>query len=121
VFGLIHADLHQENYLFHHGEVRAIDFDDCGYGHFLYDIAVALGEVGHRQDEPALRTALLADYRSIRLLPEAHERYLDSFFALRRLQLMLWWLEFRDDPVFRDTWTTDVTRVLRMLKLFVAA
>ena len=32
VFGLIHAHLHQENCLIHRGEVRAIDFDHCGYG-----------------------------------------------------------------------------------------
>ncbi len=41
-FGLIHADLHQENYLFHGGMARAIDFDDCGWGFYLYDLAVTL-------------------------------------------------------------------------------
>ncbi len=30
-FGLIHADIHQHNYLFHQGEVRLIDFGDCGW------------------------------------------------------------------------------------------
>ena len=29
--GLIHGDLHQENYLFKHGDAQAIDFDDCGW------------------------------------------------------------------------------------------
>jgi Ser/Thr protein kinase RdoA (MazF antagonist) len=47
VFGLIHSDLHQENYLFHRGRVRAIDFDDCGWGHFVYDLAVTLSELQH--------------------------------------------------------------------------
>ena len=32
VFGLIHADLHQSNYLFQRGIPCAIDFDDCGWG-----------------------------------------------------------------------------------------
>ena len=32
VFGFIHADLHQGNYLFHGTTVGAIDFDDCGLG-----------------------------------------------------------------------------------------
>ncbi|MCI0398355.1 MAG: phosphotransferase, partial [Chloroflexi bacterium] len=40
VYNLIHADLHQANYLLHNGQVRAIDFDDCGWGHLAYDIAV---------------------------------------------------------------------------------
>jgi Ser/Thr protein kinase RdoA (MazF antagonist) len=29
-FGLIHGDLHQENFLFAGGRAAAIDFDDCG-------------------------------------------------------------------------------------------
>jgi Ser/Thr protein kinase RdoA (MazF antagonist) len=62
VFGLIHADLHQENYLFHGKQVRAIDFDDCGYGPFVYDLAVTLSELEHRADYPTLRAALLAGY-----------------------------------------------------------
>jgi len=74
VFGLIHADLHQSNYLFHRGEVRAIDFDDCGYAHFLYDFAVTLRELGHKPDYPQLKAALLKGYRSVRPLPVEHER-----------------------------------------------
>jgi len=44
-FGLIHGDLHHENFLFHRGEARAIDFDDCGWGFHLYDLAVTLSEL----------------------------------------------------------------------------
>ena len=43
--GLIHADLHYENFLFHDGVARAIDFDDCGWGFYLYDVAVTLWEL----------------------------------------------------------------------------
>ncbi len=104
VFGLIHGDLHQENYCFHRGEVRAIDFDDCGYGHYLFDLNVTLIEVQHLPRYPALREALLAGYRQIRPLPHAHEGYLDTFFALRRLQLLAWVLDSREHPAFRDEW-----------------
>src|SRR6185312_7496739 len=38
VFGLIHGDLHQGNYLFHKGKVHAIDFDTSGWGYFVYDV-----------------------------------------------------------------------------------
>ncbi|HET6261194.1 MAG TPA: phosphotransferase, partial [Chloroflexia bacterium] len=44
-FGLIHADLHYGNLLFAHNTVRAIDFDDCGFGRLLYDPAVMLSEI----------------------------------------------------------------------------
>ncbi|MDP9300125.1 MAG: phosphotransferase [Actinomycetota bacterium] len=102
VFGLIHADLHQENYLFHRGRVRAIDFDDCGWGHFVYDLAVTLSELRGRRDYAALRGGLLRGYRAVRPLPPGHERYLEVFHGLRLLQLTLWFLEQRDHPAFSD-------------------
>lgn len=58
--GLIHTDLHLGNALFHRGTVRLIDFDDCGTGPRLYDLAVALWELRDLPDYPAYRDALLA-------------------------------------------------------------
>jgi Ser/Thr protein kinase RdoA (MazF antagonist) len=63
-FGLIHADLIWNNYFFHARGVGAVDFEDCGWGYYLYDLAPTL--VGY-YDEPhyaALRAGLLAGYRS---------------------------------------------------------
>ncbi|HET9344186.1 MAG TPA: phosphotransferase, partial [Candidatus Limnocylindrales bacterium] len=57
---LIHADLHHENVLFHDGRIRVIDFDDCGWGYPLYDLAVELSEVTAREDYGRLSDALLA-------------------------------------------------------------
>jgi Ser/Thr protein kinase RdoA (MazF antagonist) len=107
VFGLIHADLHQENYLFDRGRVRAIDFDDCGWGHFVYDLAVTLSELQHLPDSAALRTGLFRGYRAVRPLPPEHERYVEVFTALRVLKLTLWFLEQRDHPAFAG-WEADV-------------
>jgi len=105
VYGLIHADLHQENYLFHRGRVRAIDFDDCGYGPFVYDLAVTLSELSGRSRYPALRAAMLAGYRTVRPLTARHERLIDAFIALRNMQLTMWAVEHRAEPMFRDSWT----------------
>jgi len=45
-FGLIHDDLHFANFLIHPGgSVTIIDFDDCGYGWFATDVAMALFDV----------------------------------------------------------------------------
>jgi Ser/Thr protein kinase RdoA (MazF antagonist) len=115
-FGLIHGDLHQENYLFHQGQVRAIDFDDCGYGYYLYDMAVTLFNVRFRDNTPLLRERFIAGYRSIRPLAAEHEQYLDIFMDLRDLQMMLWEIEMRNHPAFRDTWETEVRETLKYIK-----
>jgi Ser/Thr protein kinase RdoA (MazF antagonist) len=116
VFGLIHGDLHQENYLFHQGQVRAIDFDDCGYGYYVYDLAVTLFNVRFRPDTPLLREGLLAGYRSVRPLTVEHEQYLDTFMDLRDLQMMIWAIEMRGHPAFRATWETEVRATLDYIR-----
>jgi Ser/Thr protein kinase RdoA (MazF antagonist) len=118
-FGLIHGDLHQANYLFHQGQVRAIDFDDCGYGYYLYDMAVTLSEVNWRKNTPALRKSFLEGYRSVRDLSPEHEQYLDTFIALRDLQLMTWKIEMRTHPAFRTGWAASVREMLQDIKDFV--
>ncbi len=45
VFGLIHADFYERNYLFSNGEVHAIDFDGCGWGYYLFDMGVTFSNV----------------------------------------------------------------------------
>jgi Ser/Thr protein kinase RdoA (MazF antagonist) len=116
VYGLIHADLHQENYLFHRGEVCAIDFDDCGYGHHLYDLSVTLYELGEHANLRALRATLLAGYRSVRPLPAAHETALPAFLMLRRIQTIMWQVDSRDHPAFRNRWQAGVTYDLGVLR-----
>jgi Ser/Thr protein kinase RdoA (MazF antagonist) len=86
--GLIHADLHLGNALFHRGAVRLIDFDDCGTGPRLYDLAVALWELRDGEDYPAFRDALLAGYRAHRDIDDSH---LDDFIALRQVAFDLWY------------------------------
>jgi Ser/Thr protein kinase RdoA (MazF antagonist) len=115
-FGLIHADLHQKNYLFHNGRAGAIDFDDCGYGHWLYDLAVTLYLLRDHRDFGALRQAFLTGYRRSRPLSMEQEKHLGTFMALRTLQDLLWVIEQRDQPAFRDRWqaqTADSMQALR--------
>jgi Ser/Thr protein kinase RdoA (MazF antagonist) len=119
-FGLIHADLHQWNYLFHNGEARAIDFDDCGYGPFAHDLGTTLSELQHRSDYAALQAALLEGYRRVRPFPIEHEAYLETFFALRELQIMLWRMESREHPAFHD-WAIQTERAVGRLRAFIEA
>ena len=40
--GLVHADLHHGNLLLHEERWTAIDFDDCAYGSYAFDLAMPL-------------------------------------------------------------------------------
>jgi Ser/Thr protein kinase RdoA (MazF antagonist) len=82
-YGLIHADLQQTNYLFHHGEARAIDFDDCCWGYYLYDMAITLFELVDRPAGAALRDAFLDGYARLRPLPPDAEAGIRLFTAAR--------------------------------------
>ena len=85
--GLIHADLHLGNALFQGGEVKLIDFDDCGTGPRLYELAVALWELRETPDHAVFRDQLLAGYRTHR---EVDANHLDDFIALRQVAFDLW-------------------------------
>ena len=74
--GVIHADFHFENVLFQNGEVHAIDFDDCCFGHYLYDIAVPL-EYGVN------REAFLRGYKRVHPLPARCDVFLETFVMAR--------------------------------------
>lgn len=113
--GLIHADLHLGNTLFHRGGVRLIDFDDCGHGPRIYDVAVALWELRDGKDYPVFRDALLGGYRAYR---DLDVRSLDDFIAVRQVAFDLWFTGMAQvNPVFA-TRLDDVHRwSLEMLDL----
>lgn len=107
VFGLIHADLHYGNLLFAPGTLRAIDFDDCGFGSVLYDPAVMLNALIGRPNYTELRIGLLAGYRRARPLPSDVEAYLNTFIALRQAQDIVWVLETRIHPALGEDWRAE--------------
>lgn len=96
VYNLIHADLHHGNCLFHKGDVHAIDFDDCGWGHFLYDLAVTQWYLQSRPEYEELCAAHLRGYREVRPLSEDEEAMLPTFSAARTF-LMGMYLASRAD------------------------
>jgi Ser/Thr protein kinase RdoA (MazF antagonist) len=70
--------------------VRAIDFDDCGYGHHAYDLAVVLDALRHLPQREELREALLDGYRSMGPAAATTDPgVLAAFAGLRRVQLRL--------------------------------
>jgi Ser/Thr protein kinase RdoA (MazF antagonist) len=93
VYGLIHADLGVDANLLFWGsppEARAIDFDDSGFGYWMYDLAVSLE---HCRDEAAYaeyRDALLEGYTGVRSLPDSQLERLELFMAAFYVYVSLW-------------------------------
>ncbi|MEM7341273.1 MAG: phosphotransferase [Actinomycetota bacterium] len=95
-FGLIHADLHLGNIMADGAHVTAIDFDDAGYGWFVYELAVALHPV---LDDPAYadaRQRLLEGYRRVHPFDEHEEALIDAFLVIRCL-IIVGWLDARPE------------------------
>lgn len=81
---IIHADLHGGNVLWHEGGLSVIDFDDCGLGLPLQDLATAI----YYLDTPEQDAAFRRGYESIAPIPECSEREMKMLFLQRRIILL---------------------------------
>lgn len=89
-FGLIHADMRLANLLVEGERTKVIDFDDCGFGWFAYDLATALSFIQERVDVPILVDAWLAGYgRSLRFPPDIAAE-IPTFIMLWRIAEIAW-------------------------------
>jgi Ser/Thr protein kinase RdoA (MazF antagonist) len=89
-FGLIHADLRLANLLVDGAGVKVVDFDDCGFSWFLYDLASALTFMEDDPRVPELVSSWLEGYRQVRSLEVADEDEIPTFLMLRRLVILAW-------------------------------
>lgn len=74
-WGIVHADLQDANYVLHQGEIRPIDFGRCGFGFYLYDVALSLGYLSNH-----LHPHFFDGYLSVRSLPHNYEPIVEAFF-----------------------------------------
>jgi len=102
-FGLIHADVLRENVLFGADGAVLIDFDDCGFGFRIYDLATLASQNETEADHAKLMSAAIAGYRKRRPLSEYAEAMLPCFVMLRRFASCGWIVPRAapDDPQVR--------------------
>ena len=81
---VIHADMHGGNALWYEGSLSVIDFDDCGIGFPLQDLATAL----YYLDTPEQDAAFRQGYESIAPVPQCSEKEMSMLFLQRRIVLL---------------------------------
>ena len=89
-FGLIHCDLRLANLLIDGKAVKVIDFDDCGFGWYMYDAATPVSFYEHEPQVPSLIEAWKEGYRRASPLSKEDEAEIPTFVMLRRLLLVAW-------------------------------
>ena len=90
VFGLIHADLRLANLMVDGDRLTAIDFDDCGFGWWAYDLASALSFIETDPRLPDLIAQWVAGYSRIAPLGPKDRAMIPSLIFLRRVLLTAW-------------------------------
>ncbi|MDD3362403.1 MAG: phosphotransferase [Hespellia sp.] len=89
-YGLIHADLRLANLLLEGDQIKVIDFDDCGFGWHLHDLASALSFIEEKPIVPKLVNAWLTGYKKVLPFTDTDFEEIDTFIMMRRLQLTAW-------------------------------
>jgi Ser/Thr protein kinase RdoA (MazF antagonist) len=116
--GLIHADLHFGNLLAVGSDIGAIDFDDCGFGFYVYDLVVPyismqniLGKK-NKKKYVIYKTALINGYKSIKNWDQEDDDLFSDLVTARKL-LMLGWLNSRlDNPKLKKHLKGAIKRAL---------
>ncbi len=89
-YGLIHADLHFDNLLFHQDTVAPIDFDDAGWGYYAQDLSVPLHRLGQLEaGAEGCQQALLEGYAAVRRPPPPEA--IRAFQALGMVMMPRWY------------------------------
>jgi Ser/Thr protein kinase RdoA (MazF antagonist) len=89
-FGLIHADMRLANLIIGPQGTQVIDFDDCGFGWFIYDFAAAISFIEDDPRVPDFQAEWLKGYRSVHHLSDADEAEIETMIMLRRMALLAW-------------------------------
>lgn len=89
-YGLIHGDLRPSNLLTEKDRLKIIDFDDCGYGWYIQDLAASLSFMETQDIVPQLAAEWLAGYETVTKLEPEDKRMIPTFIMMRRLQLLAW-------------------------------
>ena len=113
-YGLIHSDLNINNILVDGDQVKILDFDDCGYGWFLFDLSTAVLEYDTNLSE--MTRAWLDGYQTVRPLSAEDLQEVDTFIVLRKIVRMGWIASHWDNDTVKrvtDRYYTETEKLAR--------
>lgn len=119
--GLIHADFHFGNIIACGSELAAIDFDDCGFGFFAYDLVIPLLSaedrigVARKRKLAELRNALFDGYTSLKEWDQNDEMIFPSLIAARKLAMLGWLNSRSDNPRLKKHFKSYLLDVLKFI------
>ena len=107
--GMIHGDLVAKNWLRSPNGLALIDFDHCGWGYFIYDLAALCIQLLDEADFPERRAALIAGYTKTRPIPPNAGELLDISIVARYAASCLWLARESRKPTFAATAKTALS------------
>jgi Ser/Thr protein kinase RdoA (MazF antagonist) len=121
-WGLVHADLRPSNLMVDEaGNLTVIDFDDCGWGWYLYDFAAAFSFIEHLPSAPTMARAWVDGYREVASFSEADAVHAGALSMVRRLQMLGWTTTHRSDALPRDLWVAQTSGTVQVARSFLGS
>jgi Ser/Thr protein kinase RdoA (MazF antagonist) len=104
-YGIIHADAHKGNLLYHAGEIRLIDFSFCAWGNFMFDVGICLSDM-----KKELHPVFLKSYKDLRSLPDGYQKLIEGFFIGGMVGTFTYWVS---NPHAQELLATKVPQIAR--------
>jgi Ser/Thr protein kinase RdoA (MazF antagonist) len=120
-YGLTHGDFLPENLLRDGDTVRIIDFDDCGFGWHVMDIATSLLFLLGEPHYDDAYSGFVAGYRSARSLPDEHLEMLPVFLLARAMTYVGWCGSRPEAPISQEKGPVVVGATLALAEQFLGA
>lgn len=118
-YGLIHSDLRAANLLKNQDQIQVIDFDDSGFGWFLYDAAAAVSFVEEDERVGEWLKEWVQGYQTIRNLSVQDKKMIPVFVMARRIQLMAWITSHDDSDPVSVYYQGFAEKTIDMAKIFL--
>lgn len=118
-YGLIHSDLRLTNLILHPSGTRIIDFDDCGLGWYMHDLAAAISFEEHHPAAPAWVEHWLDGYERIATLSKEDRGILPALFVQRRTQLTAWVGSHAQTDMVRSLGSGWLAQTVRLCRCYL--